>query len=121
MNNKEDILQSQCYLWLNNNYCLKHHTPRLCVFSVPNGGSRNPIEAKKLKATGMKAGVSDMIVLLPNAKTLFIELKTETGIQSDVQKEFEQHVVSLGFEYHLIRSLEQFKKVIYEHTDKMRN
>lgn len=117
MNNKEDVLQNQCYIWLNNNYCLKNHTPRLCVFSVPNGGSRNPVEAKKLKATGMKAGVADLIVLLPNAKTLFIELKTETGIQSDVQKEFEQQVVSLGFEYHLIRSLEQFKKVIYEHTD----
>jgi hypothetical protein len=111
----EDSLQQQIYVWFNNNYCLKTKKPQYCIFSVPNGKTRNIIEAKKLKATGLKAGVSDLIVLIPN-KCIFIELKTETGKQSDKQKEFEQIVTNLGFEYYIIKSLEQFKKLIYEKT-----
>lgn len=65
----------------------------------------------KLVATGMKAGVSDLIVLMPN-RCIFVELKTDTGIQSDGQKEFEYTVKKLGFEYYLVRSLETFKKII---------
>jgi hypothetical protein len=57
------------------------------------------------------AGVSDLIVVL-NGKTIFVELKTETGIQSEKQKEFETKVKQLNQEYYLIRSLEQFKNEI---------
>jgi hypothetical protein len=107
----EDSLQSEIVKWFNNNYCLKHHSPRCCIFSVPNGGFRNKIEAIKMCATGLKAGVSDLIVLLPN-RAVFIELKIEKGIQSPVQKDFEQIVTNLGFEYFLVRSLDEFKKII---------
>jgi len=47
---------------------------KLHSFAVPNGGSRNKIEASNLKKEGVTAGVSDYIVMLPN-KILFIELK----------------------------------------------
>ena len=63
------------------------------------------------KSTGLKAGVSDLIVLFPK-KVLFIEVKTENGVQSEKQKEFENILINLGFEYHLVRSLDQFKKII---------
>ncbi len=101
----EDQLQQKCVTYFVNEY------QRLCkgfIFSVPNGGSRNPVEAKKLKATGQTAGVSDLIVILPN-KVLFIELKTPTGIQSEVQKSFESRITVLGQEYHICRSLEEFQ------------
>ena len=104
----EDQLQQQIVIWFKNE--LQRHGKGF-IFSVPNGGSRNPIEAKKLKATGATAGVSDLIVLLPGAKTLFVELKTEKGIQSDNQKEFAERVEVLGYKYLLIRSLEQFKSI----------
>ena len=107
----EDQLQQQIYTWYNNNFCLKNHIPRHVIFSVPNGGSRNIIEAKKLKATGLLSGVSDLIILQQN-KTLFIELKIEKGVQSDKQKEFEERVKSLGFNYYIVRSLEEFKTII---------
>ncbi len=106
----EDQLQQQIYTWYNNNYCLKNHEPRHVIFSVPNGGSRNVIEAKKMKSTGLLPGVSDLIILQPG-RTLFIELKTLTGIQSPVQKDFQSRIELLGFEYHLIRSLEEFKSI----------
>ena len=107
----EDNLQAQIVKYFNNTYCLKHHSPRCSIFSVPNGGFRNKIEAMKLVSTGMRAGVSDLIVLMPN-RCIFVELKTEKGVQSDNQKEFEQTVNALGFEYYLVRSLETFKSII---------
>ena len=47
------------------------------LFAIPNGGQRNVIVAKKLKAEGVRAGVPDL--MLPIARHdfhgLFIELK----------------------------------------------
>jgi len=104
----EDQIQQQIFTFYNNNYCLKNHNPRHIIFSVPNGGSRNIVEAKKMKATGILAGVSDLIIINEH-KTLFIEVKTLKGTQSEVQEDFEKRVSSLGFEYILVRSLEDFK------------
>ena len=104
----EDQLQQIIVIWFKNEYQM--HGKGL-IFSVPNGGSRNLLEAKKLKQTGAMAGVSDLIVLLPS-KCLFIELKAEKGIQSEVQKIFEERVKNLNFDYFIIRSLEEFKKII---------
>ena len=61
--------------------CLKllHH--------IPNGGSRDKIEAVNLKRTGVKPGVPDLH--LPAARgqyhSLYIEMKTETGKTSPEQ------------------------------------
>lgn len=103
--NYEDLLQQKIVIWYKNEY--QRHGKGL-IMAVPNGGSRNIIEAKKLKATGTMAGVSDLIIL-HNGKTLFCELKIEKGIQSEKQKEFESIVTNLGFEYKIIRNLEDFK------------
>jgi len=101
----ESQLQQKLVIWFKNEYQI--HGKGL-IFAVPNGGSRNILEAKNLKLTGQMAGVSDLIVLLPN-KCLFIEVKIDKGIQSDVQKIFQQRVESLGFEYHLVRSQKDFE------------
>jgi hypothetical protein len=106
--NLEDALQAKIVVWFKNNYQM--HGKGL-IFSVPNGGSRNIIEAKKLKNTGLMAGVADLIVLLPN-KTLFIEVKIEKGVQSDLQKQFEQKVKVLGFDYFIVRCLVDFQNII---------
>jgi hypothetical protein len=111
MNNIEDNLQQDCFIWFNNTYCLKHHIPRFCIFSVPNGGLRTKTEAKRLKQTGLRAGVSDLIIVLDEI-VLFMELKTETGTQSDEQIEFENIVTNLNHKYYLVRTLDQFKQII---------
>ena len=107
----EDKIQAEIYQYFHNKYCLKNSNPKCCIFAVPNGGSRNVVEAMKMKATGTLAGVSDLIVLLPN-KCLFIEVKTDKGTQSDKQKEFENTVKSLGFEYYVVRSVNDFILII---------
>jgi len=103
---QESKIQQEIFNWFNNNYCLKNHNPRCYIFSVPNE-TKTAIEAMYKKSMGMRSGVSDLIVLLPN-RCLFVEVKTEIGRQSDKQKEFEQIVKKLGFEYQLVRSLNDF-------------
>jgi len=109
----ESKIQSQAVRWFTNNYCLKHHNPRCVIFAVPNEATQNMPWAQlmKFKATGLLAGVSDTVVLLPG-KTLFVEFKTPTGTQSKSQKEFQKRVEALGFLYCIVRSVEDFKKLI---------
>ncbi len=103
--NKEDFLQQQIIIWYKNEY--QRHEKGL-IFAIPNGGSRNVVEAKKLKETGLMAGVADLIIL-HNKKTLFCELKTDIGKQSEKQLIFQKKVEALGFEYKIIRTLNEFQ------------
>ena len=68
------------------------------IFSIPNGGSRNKIEASKLKRTGLLAGIPDLIVLMPNKQIVFIEMKKRTGGKiSPIQKTIIKIIEKLGF------------------------
>lgn len=55
--------------------------PSKLLLAVPNGGTRNIIEAKILKAQGVKAGVSDVLLLIPKKgyACLCMEFKTPVG------------------------------------------
>jgi hypothetical protein len=105
----ESAIQQSIVIWFRNNYCLKHHNPRCAIFSVPNE-RKNVQELTRMKATGLLSGVADLICIIPN-KVIFLELKTQIGKQSENQKEFEKTVTALGFEYHVIRSLEEFQQI----------
>ena len=106
----EARIQQEIFMWFKNNFCLNHHSPKNLIFSVPNDSSSKEETMRKL-ATGMLAGASDLIIVQPN-KITFVEIKTATGVQSDVQKQFQKDVESLGFEYKLIRSLENFQQFV---------
>jgi hypothetical protein len=71
------------------------------MFAVPNGGERNIIVASRLKAEGVKSGVSD--IMLPVARCgfsgLFLEMKKPGGKESDNQKAFGASVVKEGYTY----------------------
>jgi hypothetical protein len=110
MLNSEAKIQQDCLIWFNNNYCLKSHEPRCMMFSIPNEGE-NAWEMQKKKNTGLLRGASDTIVLIPGIP-LFMECKTNIGVQSPSQKEFQERVESLGFKYYIFRSLEQFQTII---------
>lgn len=64
---------------------------------------------------GLMKGVSDLIILLPNATALFFECKTEIGFQSRTQKAFQEDIESLGFTYCLFRSEKQFWELLTPH------
>ena len=71
------------------------------LFAVPNGGKRHPRTAIKLKAEGVKAGVSDLILCCPslNGKYngLFIEMKSCNPKAKTSDKQLEW--LTLGRQY----------------------
>lgn len=107
MKQQESQLQSACVRWFRYQY------PQCVIFAVPNGGSRNALEAKRLQQEGVLAGVSDLIILAPN-QTLFIEMKHGKGKQTNKQKEFQKKIESLGFKYCVCNSFETFEQTIKE-------
>lgn len=92
----EDYIQFQCAQWLRENDIL--------FFHVPNGGNRSKSEGARFKAMGVLAGVPDLVILLPNAVTLFIELKTKKGSLSKAQKLLHPKIKTLGFHLEVIQT-----------------
>ena len=107
---KESVLQTACVKWFRLQY------PDLIIYAVPNGGSRNAREAQRLKAEGVLAGVADLVVLLPQGKSLYIEMKVKGNKQTDNQKEFQKIAENLGHTYDVCYSFEEFKEVIERET-----
>ena len=103
----EDRIQQECYFWFHNTY------PELrgLLFHPANGGSRNSREGAKFKSMGVWPGVSDLIFIY-KSKFYAIELKTEKGVQSKKQKDWEDLIWVQGFDYHIVRNLEEFKRLI---------
>jgi hypothetical protein len=91
---------------------------RLCWWAVPNGGRRNVVVAKKLKAEGVKSGVPD-ITLIHNGKYYGIEVKkpktiTPKGVLSSNQKariaEIEDSGAVVGVVYSVPDLIEMLEK-----------
>jgi hypothetical protein len=81
------------------------------LYAIPNGGGRSPVEGSRLKAEGVKKGVSDVCLPVPMwkgeanpSKThyngIYIEMKRKDGTIKDVkpeQAEFLEFVQSQGY------------------------
>ncbi len=69
------------------------------LYHIPNGGSRNAIEALNLKRQGVKAGVPDLC--LPVARGgyhgLYIELKRKGGRLSAAQRVWIENLRAQGY------------------------
>lgn len=106
---EEHRLQRSCVQW----FAYAYPELRGCLFAVPNGGRRDRITGARLKAEGVVAGVSDLILLrhdLQGHGALLIEMKTRKGQQSREQLEW-QHAVTKdgGYKYTVCRSLDDFR------------
>ena len=110
MQDAEHRLQCACVRWFRYQY------PQLSslLFAVPNGGRRDPVTGARLKAEGVVAGVSDLILFFPSDKhhALCIEMKTPKGRQSSSQKEWQQQVERYGYRYEVIRDFLEFEKLV---------
>ncbi|WP_106832197.1 VRR-NUC domain-containing protein [Parabacteroides pacaensis] len=112
----EANLQSNCITWFDLQY------PNLSplLFAVPNGGSRNKIEAVNLKRQGVRAGVSDLILLFPRQGhgALLIEMKYGSGRKHPGQKTWQKIVESAGYKYVVCRSLDEFMREVNNYLGK---
>jgi len=123
MKNLEDQLQAACIQWFRYQY------PNIVIFAIPNGGSRNPVEAAKLKRTGTLAGVADMFVMKSKEEPssfnperyihiwhgLFIELKIGKNKLSEQQSDFAAISMVNGYRYSICRSLDEFMNVVNDY------
>lgn len=112
----ESRIQQSIFMWYHNTYCLPHHTPQDCIYHIPNQNQQH------LTSIGVKAGVPDLqVIVIPTEaqrvygfgpKFIYFEVKDHKGLQSQKQKEFKQWCIKSGIEYHLVRSLDEFKQKI---------
>lgn len=84
------------------------------LFHIPNGGSRNKIEAANLKRQGVRAGVPDLF--LPVARGgfngLFIEMKAGKNVPTDKQKEWINAVHRQGYAAEVCYGWEQAARIL---------
>lgn len=96
MKRSEDTEQMNLFNWIR---AEEKYKPELhWVFHVPNGGSRNQIEAKKLKAMGVLAGVSDICFPISRGKyrQMWIEMKFGDNTATPRQMAFLQEMQEQG-------------------------
>ena len=93
---------------------------RCRLFHVKNERERpdaNAALGAKARATGIVRGVSDLILMMKRGPygALCIEMKTETGRQSNFQQEWQRIIESEGYKYVVCRSVEQFRSILTEY------
>ena len=103
----ESRIQQEIVQFFRNNYCLKHHIPRSMILHIPNEGKNNG----RLVPLGLLPGAADLLII-NQGRAIFVEVKDATGKQSPKQKEFEDYCRELGLYYEVVRSLEEFKKML---------
>ena len=110
MRHLESKLQQTCVRW----FRLQYPQYSLLLFAVPNGGYRRALEAKIMQSEGVIAGVSDLILMIPNARycALCIEIKYGKGKQTDAQKKWQKAVTEQGYQYVVINNFDDFKLAI---------
>ncbi len=104
MKTEESKLQIECVKW----FRLRFREPKYLIFSIPNGGSRNLITAKILKAEGTRAGMPDLCVMTFD-RIFFIEMKYGKGTQKPSQKEIESMLTDMNYTYYICRSFDEFR------------
>ena len=111
----ESQIQKDCVKWFRSRY--QEIEP--LFFAVANGGARNAWTAKIMKDEGVRAGVADLILLIPRHgySCLCIEMKTPDGTQSESQKIFERMLTQYKGMYVVCRSLPDFQRVCMEYIE----
>lgn len=93
------------------------------LFHPSNGGKRNLMEACRLKAQGVRAGVSDLVLAIPVSPYhgLFLELKrpktltSRAGTLSDEQRDFLVLMAGVGYAVAVCYGWEDAKDTIEDY------
>lgn len=111
----EHNIQRLVVAWFRNRY------PHLSAvfFAIPSGGKRDKVTAARMKAEGALPGVPDLMLATPRGPWagLFLELKTETGYPSKVQRERIDALRSQGYAAEVAKGYEAAKIVIANYLE----
>ncbi len=75
------------------------------LYAVPNGGKRSKVEAGIMKAEGVRAGMTDLVLAWPTDRWpgLYIEMKTADGRVSPEQKDWAERLTEAGYRHEICR------------------
>lgn len=101
MKHDESIIQSQIVSALS--------LAGVYVFMVPNGemGKISQAAAGRARAMGLRAGISDLVLLDRQGRAYFMEVKTEDGRLSKNQLQFNKLCADRGWPYAVVRSVDE--------------
>ena len=87
------------------------------IYHVPNGGSRNRIEAANLKRQGVKEGVPDLCLPVPKNgyHGLYIEMKFGKNKTTKDQEEWLKRLSQYGYKTAVCYGAEEAREVIKEY------
>lgn len=111
----EDTEQIQIINWAQ--WHTGKHPELKWLHHIPNGGSRNKLEAKKLKDMGVKPGVADLFLPYPRGcyHGMYIEMKFGNNCHTDRQKEFLADMKAEGYFVTTCYSADDAIRVIEEY------
>lgn len=94
--------------------------PLRLLYAVPNGGSRNKIEAANLKRQGVKSGVPDLCLAYPSRgyHGLYIEMKVGKNKPSSNQKAWLMNLSAAGYATAVCYSCDEAIKTIRDYLGK---
>lgn len=96
MNHAEDNEQKALFQWAKT----QREPEYKWLFHIPNGGKRDKREAARLKAQGVKPGVSDLFLPVPRGGKhgLWIEMKANSNKPTEKQQLWLDDMEKQGFE-----------------------
>ena len=106
MKHDESIIQSQIVSALS--------LAGVYVFMVPNGelGKITQAAAGRAKAMGLRSGMADLIVMSPDGRAHFLEVKTATGVLSPSQIRFAELCIKRGWKYEVARTVDEAMEIV---------
>ncbi len=111
----ESSVQRQCVAFLR----VLERQGRLSFMAIPNGAALRGNKEERarhmtgLKMLGLRPGAPDIVIILPNKRAAWAELKRPKGGRlSEDQKEWRDLLQALGHDWRLVRSLDDMKDYV---------
>lgn len=91
--------QTELINWVNECIVNNIHPELKMLYAIPNGGTRNKIEAVNLKRQGVVPGVPDLCLAVPKGKYhgLYIEMKVHPNKTTAVQEIWLKNLSFYGY------------------------
>lgn len=91
--------QSDLIRWANECIEKNIHPELIMLYAIPNGGTRDKLEAVNLKRQGVASGVPDLCLAVPRGKYhgLYIEMKVHPNKTTDNQDKWLKNLSFFGY------------------------
>lgn len=109
--------QTQLIKWAKECIRLNIHPELKMLYAVPNGGTRNKIEAVNLKRQGVSAGVPDLCLAVPKGRYhgLYIEMKVHPNKTTSKQDEWLKNLSRYGYAVKVCYGYKEAKNAIEQY------